>query len=564
MSFTEQDRQSQIPASAPVPVLLIEDDPGDAAVFISLLEQCPERFAVTIVERIAQALSKADGGYALVVTDLLLPDSTGIETVRKVLERFQDTPVVVLTGVTDTGLGLQAVQLGCQDYLVKGGRDPDALPRTLRYAIERKASQVALSGSEDRFRRLVELSPDAILLITETRINFANSAAKVMIASRDGQDLTGLEPSFLGHRDSRVTELIDAIFDGRQEAGHLTDCDLSTLTNHRLLADLSAVHIPYHEGPAIQLIIRDVSDRKRAERQQRLAAAVFNTTAEAMMVTDTSRCIIAINPAFTEVTGYSADEVLGRSSDLLASGRHDPPLWGQIQAALDRGGHWRGEVWNRRKDGTAYIQRQTISRVDDEQGGTRSYVSVFSDITAEKRAEEALIHVANHDALTGLPNRSLLEDRLEQALSQAARSRAHLAVMFFDLDGFKAVNDTHGHIAGDRLLQALAQRLLQCMRGSDTVARVGGDEFVVLGLDIEDRGNAAEVASKLLSTLREPFDLGNEITARIGASIGVALYPDDGIDALALLHCADQAMYLAKRRGKQQFAFLRDNGSTLI
>ena len=256
--------------------------------------------------------------------------------------------------------------------------------------------------------------------------------------------------------------------------------------------------------------------------------------------------------------------MLGKNPRILQSGRQDAAFYQAMWSRIASHGCWRGEVWNRRKDGTAYIQRQTISRVDDEQGGTRSYVSVFSDITAEKRAEEALIHVANHDALTGLPNRSLLEDRLEQALSQAARSRAHLAVMFFDLDGFKAVNDTHGHIAGDRLLQALAQRLLQCVRGSDTVARVGGDEFVVLGLDIEGRGNAAEVASKILSTLREPFDLGNEITARIGASIGVALYPDDGIDALALLHCADQAMYLAKRRGKQQFAFLRDNGSTLI
>lgn len=542
-------------------VLLIEDDPSDTIVFQSLLEDSPETFELAQVARISEAHAYAVAGIELVVTDLSLPDSTGLDTVQQVLALFPNTAVVVMTGHADSGIGVHAVQLGCQDYLVKGSCDAHGLARTLRYAIERKASQVALRESEERFRRLVEMSPDAILLITRAGIDFANPAANHLLAATRPGELAGVEAGFLGDRDPRVGELIDAVLDGRRDGGRLTDTEVPAPHQSGLPAEISAAYIPYHRGRAVQLIIRDISDRRKAEREQRLASALFQTTAEAMMVTDAARRIMAINPAFSAVTGYGPDDVLGHSSDLLASGRHGADFYAAMQAALNRDGHWRGEVWNRRQDGTLYIQRQTISRVDDDQDGGASYVSVFSDITAEKRAEDALIHAANHDALTGLPNRPLLEDRLAQALSQAERNASHLALMFLDLDGFKPVNDTYGHIIGDQLLQSVAGRLLDSVRGSDTVARIGGDEFVVLGLNIQGRQIAADVATKILDSLRAPFLLSNDAVARISASIGIALFPDNGDHASKLLAAADRAMYQAKHRGKGQFAFIDDADS---
>lgn len=545
-------------------VLLIEDDPDDAAVFKSLLEDRPGQFDIAHVERIGQARMSGRAAFDLVVTDLSLPDSTGLATVRQVIELFPDAPVVVLTALSDKDTGVRAVQLGCEDYLLKSLHDPDALSRTLRYAIERWRSQRALRESEERFRRLIDMSPDAVLLVRDKRVEFANAAAARLLASGDHSRLLNQACSFLGAQDARVTQLIDAISADGQEAGRLADCDVATLDQEHLLADLNAVHIPYHGAHAVQLIIRDISDRRQAERQQRLASALFQTTAEAMMVTDANHRIIAINPAFSSITGYNAEDVIGHFSDLLASGRHDADFYARIQAAVDSEGHWRGEVWNRRKDGSIYIQRQTISRVDDDSSAAASYVSVFSDITAEKRAEEALIHVANHDALTGLPNRALLMDRLEQALSKSERTNARLAVLFVDLDAFKPVNDAHGHIIGDSLLQGVASRLLSCIRGSDTVARVGGDEFVVLALDIDDHASAADVAGKLLRSLKAPLRLQDQLTARIGASIGISLYPDDGENALTLLDRADRAMYQAKRGGKDQFAFCRPTSDTSL
>lgn len=307
-------------------------------------------------------------------------------------------------------------------------------------------------------------------------------------------------------------------------------------------------------GDGVVITLSDISARKEAEREQRMATALFRTSAEGMMITDANNRIVSANPAFTRVTGYAVDEAIGKDPKFLASGRHPKTFYEDLWKSLDRDGHWFGEVWNRRKDGEVYVQRVTISTIRNEKGVIENYVAVFNDTTEEKEREEKLYQRANYDALTGLPNRALLEDRIAHALPKAQRENRELAVLFVDLDGFKPINDTHGHLAGDFMLQEVGKRFTTCVRESDTVSRLGGDEFVILCLDVESRDNAETVAKHLIASLEASFPYeGNDLT--LGASIGVALYPGDGNSPMDLIEHADKAMYAAKEAGKGVYRF---------
>lgn len=544
-----------------VRVLVVEDNPGDARlVSVLLAENADVLFDVTEVSTLAQAVALAPAGsFDVVLTDLGLPDSSGVETVDAILTAWPRTPVVVLTGLADRVAGTKAVQRGCQDYLVKGLADPALLQRTLRYAIERSAAARALRESEERFRTLVDLSPDAILLCEPRSILFANERAMSMFRAPRRGDLVGLDPSAL-FVPSDPQRCLPAVTAGRASAGCVepqrVDCRLLRLDGSAFDAEVSLAAIDHQERPAAEMIIRDITERKLAERHQHLASIVFETTDEAMMVTDGSNHIIAVNPAFERVTGYGLLDVTGRNPRLLASGRHDRKFYEAMWLVLGRTGHWHGEVWNRRKNGEIYVQRLTLSLIRDVDGHVVNHVGVFSDITDEKQEAERIRYRASYDALTGLPNRSLLHDRLQQALAKMVRERGLLGVLFLDLDGFKPVNDRYGHLAGDHLLVALSERLQGCVRESDTVARLGGDEFVIILPDMASPADAQLVAAKILSALSVPFAPQNEtVPVRIGASIGISLYPAHGRTAEELLCAADKAMYAAKEAGRGRFLF---------
>ncbi len=298
-------------------------------------------------------------------------------------------------------------------------------------------------------------------------------------------------------------------------------------------------------------IARRLSD---ANDELRQAASVFDNTAEGIMITDAESIILSVNGAFTRVTGYAAGEVLGKTPEVLSSGRHDEVFYRAIRSALLANGHWEGEVWNRRKSGEIYPELLTINAIRDDHGAIIKYVALFRDITLIKRTQEDLERMAHFDPLTGLPNRSLLGERLHHALDRIRRSGGDLAVMVIDLDGFKTVNDSLGHPAGDRLLQVVAERFAGLLRSEDTVARLGGDEFAVILEDLKHGGDAAEVARKLLASLSAPVDIGDH-TALVTASIGIALFPQDGDDNTALLSAADTAMYQSKLGGRNTFHF---------
>ncbi|MEW8625954.1 MAG: EAL domain-containing protein [Candidatus Thiodiazotropha sp.] len=298
----------------------------------------------------------------------------------------------------------------------------------------------------------------------------------------------------------------------------------------------------------------DITAQKRAEDQLRMNATVFDTTAEGIMVTDEENRIKTVNPAFTRITGYSQEEVLGRTPNILSSGRHSKSFYEELWESVLNKGYWSGEIWNRRKDGSVFPEWLSISAIKGEHGIAKEFVAVFSDITKHKENEEQIRYQANYDALTGLPNRSLLSDRLNQAIAAAHRENWMLAVLFVDLDHFKVVNDTFGHVVGDELLQLVSARIRACLRESDTVARFGGDEFIILLQDVTEMDSVANVATNIIDHITRVFSLyGREIY--IGASIGITVYPDDAVNADSLLRNADMAMYQAKERGRNTYQF---------
>ncbi len=294
----------------------------------------------------------------------------------------------------------------------------------------------------------------------------------------------------------------------------------------------------------------------RLEQEERLrqTARLFESSAEGMVITDAKTRILAVNRAFTEITGYAEEEALGQTPRLLKSGRHDTLFYQSLWVTLKSAGQWRGEFWNRRKNGEVYPEQKTISAVRDPDGRVTHYVAVFSDITAIKQSQETLNHLAHHDPLTGLPNRALFRARLEHGLQRARRGGGKLALLFLDLDRFKNLNDTLGHPVGDELLRAVARELTRVVRAGDTVARLGGDEFIVIVEELNDPHGATASARKLLERFGRPFQIGDS-ELYVTASIGISIYPADGENVDTLVRHADIALYQAKNQGRNTYQF---------
>ena len=311
---------------------------------------------------------------------------------------------------------------------------------------------------------------------------------------------------------------------------------------------------PLRPGEGSIWVYADITARKEAEEKLRLSATVLEHIADAVMVVDVEGVIVAVNPAFTQITGYTEAEAVGKHSSLTRSERHDEAFYQTMWDELIASGFWRGEIWRRRKNGEIYLEWLTISAVRDTHALTTHYVGVCSDITQVKQAQEKLDHLAHHDPLTALPNRLLFHDRLQHALPRAARDREQLAILFIDLDRFKNVNDTLGHHIGDELLQQVAAQLAARLREGDTLARLGGDEFIVLLENVDGQYGATQVAEKLVAMFEQPFLVaGHELF--VTCSVGVSLFPDDAQDLNMLIRNADVAMYQAKARGRNGYRF---------
>ena len=314
---------------------------------------------------------------------------------------------------------------------------------------------------------------------------------------------------------------------------------------------LAGMELAYIEELQTALRDRDLA-LNVSQRNLYLAERVIENSLEGIMITDPDAVIVSINPAFTRLTGYTAQEVVGRRPTLLSSGRHDGEFYAALWQRLESEGHWQGEIWNRRKNGEIYPELLTITAINDADGRLTNYAALFSDISELKENEERIKHLAYYDPLTGMPNRRLFEDRLQVALAHVHRNKGQLAVMFVDLDRFKRINDTLGHEMGDQLLVEVSRRLYDCLREDDTVARMGGDEFVVLLSEVGMPDDAAYIARRITAALTRPMSLGGRELV-VTASVGISIYPEDGRTASTLIKNADTAMYRAKESGRNGY-----------
>lgn len=441
---------------------------------------------------------------------------------------------------------------------------------------ERKAAEHALQDSELRAKNLAHLLrlvsdnvPDLIWAKDlNKRFLFTNKAmCEQLLNANDTDEPVGKDDLFFAQRERNHHP------DNPQwhTFGELCqDSDVITLQNGKpsqfdefgnvrgqfLFLDVRKAPIINDQGEIIGVVgsARDVTQQRTNEEKLHLAALILENSSEAMLLCDANNHILEINPAFTKLTGYTLDEVYGKTPAILHSDQHPSSFYQAMWAQLLSTGVWQGEIWNRRKNGEIYAEWLTINTIRHPDGDIHRYVALFSDITERKKVEERIWAHANFDQLTQLPNRRMFYDRLAHDLVKAHRTGQGLALMFLDLDRFKEINDTLGHDIGDALLVMAAQRIASCVRESDTVARLGGDEFTILLTDLREPNCVERIAEAILHTLSQPFTLGNDI-GYVSASIGITLYPEDGNDLETLLKNADQAMYVAKNAGRNRFSY---------
>lgn len=409
---------------------------------------------------------------------------------------------------------------------------------------------------------LINASPDFVC--------FKDGEGRWLTANRSGLELFHLNPeNYEGKNDSELAEQTHPMYrdtfqnclasdEQAWQAAGMTRVEeqVPLPEGGNKVFDTYKVPLFNEDGSRHGLVVlgRDITERKLAEEELRLAASIFEVSSEAMLISDTNNHILSVNPAFTQITGYTLNEVIGKNPSVLSSGLQDELFYCEMWHSLKTIGYWQGEVRNRRKNGELFVEWLTINIIFHEDGSIYRHLAFFSDITEKKQADELIWNHANFDHLTQLPNRRLFRDRLVQEIKMASRANLSMALLFIDLDRFKEVNDTFGHDAGDMLLAEAARRICECVRESDTVARLGGDEFTVILSRITSTDHVERVAQNIIGKLVMPFDLSNCVV-ELSASIGIALYPAHGTDAEQLIKHADKAMYSAKSEGRNCFKF---------
>lgn len=455
------------------------------------------------------------------------------------------------------------------DYLITGAAAAFfvslVVASILVYLIKQLSlAETARQESEERMMSLIEATPDVVL--------FKDGEGRWLIANHEARKLFNLtDKDYQGKTDLELGEMIPFYKDVLAYCRNTDENtwlrkNLSraeeTIPQHNnkepLIFDIIKVPLFEQDGSRKGLVIigRDMTEHKNMEDKLNMASEVFENTTEGIVITDVNANILSINPAFTAVTGYTAEEAIGKDMSLLKSGKHDAEFYKGMWMVLSTTGSWQGEIWNRRKNGEIYPEWLCINVVKDKTDKISHYAGVFTDIAERKRYEEKILRQAYYDTLTGLPNRMLLYDHLKIALSHSQRTKEMLAVLFMDLDEFKEINDTLGHDNGDLLLKYAAERIRGCLRDEDTVARQGGDEFIIILTDVVDVQNITKVAEKILDVISHPFEIEGRklfVTASIGISVYPSDAPSDTTAADTLIKNADVAMYRAKEQGKNNY-----------
>ncbi|WP_428034758.1 EAL domain-containing protein [Amphritea sp.] len=407
-----------------------------------------------------------------------------------------------------------------------------------------------------KLSRALEQSPAAVV-ITDTNgvIEYINPKAE-QVSGYTLEEVTGKRPSVFSSGDISPVNYQDMwqqMLAGKAWQGTF----LNRRKNGQLYwesATISAVRDLRGEITHFVAVKEDITERRSTEEQLRMNAAVFETTNEGIIITTPDAQIISVNPAFTRITGYTAEEVIGKKPQIFQSGKQKETFYQEMWLTLEQEGSWSGEVWNKRRDGSVYPQWLSIAAVRNSDGQLEQYVAVFSDMTQRKNDEEKIRQQANFDALTSLPNRIMLKRELSRIQQLCDHNGHSCALLFIDLDRFKAVNDTLGHSVGDEMLQQVSLRLASVIRDTDLLTRFGGDEFVIVLEDIAAPKDAAQTAQRVIEVLIPPFQLAGR-SLYIGASVGISCYPTDASSGESMLRNADMAMYLAKDKGRNQYQF---------
>jgi diguanylate cyclase (GGDEF)-like protein/PAS domain S-box-containing protein len=535
--------------------LIIEDSEDDALLLTRYLQQTYELVHVRVdsADGLSQALHQ--GEWDMVLSDHAMPGFDSFAALKIVQRSGRDLPFIIISGAIGEDLAVAAIKAGAHDYLLKSNlkRLIPAIERELQAAQARRTH----FQSEQRFRATFEQAAVGIAHVgLDGRWLRVNHKLCLITGYAEEELLTRDRPS-ITYPDDMPDEL------GSMQQLLASEVPSSTKEIRYVRKDSSLVWVNLTwsltrtstgEPDYFIEVIEDITERKEATEQLRLFARIFDTINEGVVVTDSANNIVSVNPAFSAITGYSAAEAIGKNPRLLHSGFMDKSFYDKMWQSINKNGRWQGEITDRRKNGESYIEWLSISTMKDERGEFSHHIAVVSDISERKAAEEHMVYIAQHDFLTDLPNRMLLHDRLTQAIAHARREQRKVAVMFLDLDRFKAINDTLGHLVGDKLLKIVAGHISSVARVSDTVSRLGGDEFAIMLPYVVDADDIATIAVKLLTSIAGPCVIdGNEI--EVTTSIGISVFPEDGDDSESLIAHADAAMYQAKGNGRNNYQF---------
>lgn len=544
--------------SSPTRILMLEDNPLDMELNIRALHKGGLEVEISQADN-EQSFLDALTTFSpeLVLSDYSLPSYDGFKALQATKAVDPDIPFIFVTGAIGEEASVKMLKCGAVDYILKDrlARLPEAVSRALEDANHKRLLRI----SEERYRMLLDSSHYGIWdWDLEANTIYLSPQWKLLLGYLDDE----LENSFATFEQLLHPDEVDDVL-ASVESFILNPADLWDREFRMQHKDGGYVWInarASHKTNAQGIVTRmigvhiDVTRRRQSEEKLRQAAQVFSSTIEGVMITDSEATILDVNPAFCAITGYTRAQAIGNNPKFLRSGRHSVDFYAGMRRSILTEGYWSGDVWNRRADGEVYPALMTISSVKDKDGVTTGYVYLFADITKSKQAEEQLAFLAHHDELTGLPNRLLLKDRLDQALLHAERNQSKVAVVFIDLDHFKNINDSLGHSIGDEFLKKVSARLKSNIRSNDTLARISGDEFVLVVKNSRSIKRIINVLNKVVEAFRVPFDLERH-QILITCSIGVSIFPEDGASSDELIKNADAAMYRAKEDGRNTYEF---------
>ncbi|MEY4588407.1 MAG: hypothetical protein RL497_483 [Pseudomonadota bacterium] len=534
-------------------VLVVEDDQDTILLMQATLINAG--YCVDISSDYQSAIKALQNNdYAIIILDIILPDGNGFDICRSIrnLEHLAETPVLIATGLDDLTSIQRGYDAGATDFITKP-INWGTLPFRIQYILGERETRGRLSVSESKTHALLFCMPDTII-----RLCFDGKVIDFQASRSDDAISEALEKRKIISNPYLLPEIFSALMPAllevqQSEFSQPIEFQWSPDTAQELYWEARV--FKRNEKEAI-VIVRDITARRRQDLQLRLWAKVFENGNEAILITDSAYKIVSVNLAFTKITGFNEDEVLHADAYQIGAKIHTHGFFRNLVWLVKENGSWQGELQTHKKNGEKFTAWYSIATIKNAQGEADNYICLFSDITETKRSQQKIEHLAHHDILTDLPNRLLLHDRLEMAISTAKRQNEKIGVLFVDLDRFKNINDSLGHDAGDKVLKLAAHRLRSLVRTVDTVARLGGDEFVIVLPNIHDENDVGEITQKLCLRMSIPYKIEN-LDLHLTPSIGVSLYPSDGATPQELIKNADAAMYLAKEQGRNNFQFYK-------